>query len=230
MRILKRESNMRYLYAILTVLLLLTFLSTASCGYRVTLRNHCHLGTQMCDNLFGENTWDLDDRLVAAEKNIAEINKEILSLQSMTQLLISESQDKTAEIAQLQVLLQLIQNTVTNNAAFVETVTADLQAQIDSLETSIANQQTIINDMIGDISNLASQDTVVEYIYPCGDRNGIFDEVLMKTKSGKLIAYFESGSNRFLSLLTAGNYSTTDQSPRCQFTVTASNQIINAHR
>jgi peptidoglycan hydrolase CwlO-like protein len=132
-----KESSVRYLYAILTLVLVLTFLSTMGCGYRTALRNHCHLDTQTCDNLFGENTWDMDDRLVAVERNIEEISKEITSLQTMTQLLISESQDKSAEIAQLQALMQLIQNTVTNNATFVQTVTADLQAQIDSLESSI---------------------------------------------------------------------------------------------
>jgi hypothetical protein len=61
-------------------------------------------------------------------------------------------------------------------------------------------------------------DAVVEIIDPCGDNPGQFDEVLLRLSTGELLAYFESGSNRFLSLIGNGSYSTTD-SQHCHFTV-----------
>lgn len=225
-----KERQINFMYAVSKVLLLLTFIFAAGCGYRATARNHCNLGTQLCDNLFGEDTWENNNRLSAAEADIAELDKEITSMQSMIELLISELKDKSAQIIQLDALIQLIQISVVDNADFVNTVTADLQLEIEQLEDSVAYQQTIINDMIGDISELANQDSILEYVLPCGDRAGIYDETLLRTKSGKLIAYFESGSNRFLSELPPGTYSTTDQNPRCQFTVDSNFNIINAHR
>lgn len=225
-----RERNVKFLYAVFTVLLLLTFIMAAGCGYRDTARNHCNLGTQLCDNLFGEDTWENNNRLSAAEVNIAELDKQVTSIKTMVELLISELRDKSAQITQLSALMQLIQISVTDNEEFVNTVTADLKLEIEQLEESVAYQQTVINDMVGDIAELANQDVIVEYIYPCGDRAGIFDETLLRTKSGKLIAYFENGGNRFLSILTANSYSTTDAQPRCHFNVDAAGNIFGQHR
>jgi hypothetical protein len=119
---------------------------------------------------------------------------------------------------------------VTNNQNFVDSVTADLKSEIDSLLANVETQQAQINDMLGDMIELEAQDTIVEYILPCGDRNGIYDETIVRTKSGKLLAYFEDGGARFLTLLVPGNYQTTDKTPRCSFTINSAGQIVNGHR
>lgn len=59
--------------------------------------------------------------------------------------------------------------------------------------------------------------TITEVIDPCGDGPG-FDEVILRLGVDQLVAYFEQGGDRFLSILTPGNYSTTD-SQSCPFTV-----------
>jgi hypothetical protein len=61
------------------------------------------------------------------------------------------------------------------------------------------------------------QDTVMAVYDPCGDSPG-FDEILLKLADGTVLAYFESGSNRFLTVLRPGTYRTTDGS-NCTFTL-----------
>lgn len=62
-------------------------------------------------------------------------------------------------------------------------------------------------------------DGIVELIDPCGDNPNQFDEVLLRTTSGQILTYFESGNRRFLAVLVPGNYVTTD-SQACHFSVT----------
>jgi hypothetical protein len=61
-------------------------------------------------------------------------------------------------------------------------------------------------------------DSIAELIDPCGDNPGQFDEIILKLSTGELLVYFESGSNRFLSLIDNGSYHTTD-SQHCAFSV-----------
>lgn len=60
-------------------------------------------------------------------------------------------------------------------------------------------------------------DAVIEIVDPCGDGAG-FDEILLVLSSGEIVAYFESGGNRFLTVLVNGNYRTTD-AQACNFTI-----------
>ena len=66
--------------------------------------------------------------------------------------------------------------------------------------------------------NSMAQHQIQEIIDPCGDDPNNFDEVLMKFNNGSILAYFQSGSKRFLTLLTPGNYKTTD-AQKCKFNV-----------
>lgn len=229
-----KSTAIRITYIVFTLLLLAAFLANMGCGYREAARFHCHLGNQACDTLFGENTWETNDRLSNVEQNVANLNAEILSLQTTVQLMISDSADKTLQIAQLNSLIYIIENTVNNNAVFVTAALNDLTEQINDLEASIAYEQTRINDLFGDMAELQLNDSIVEYVLPCGDRANAYDEALLKTKSGQLIAYFESGNgqgnqSRFLTVLTPGSYVTTDGG-HCYFTIDSSGQITNAHR
>lgn len=72
---------------------------------------------------------------------------------------------------------------------------------------------------------------VVEMKDPCGDAPGIYDEILLKLGSGKLIASFSdnaNGQNTRFSVLTAGSYRTTDGS-NCYFSVDSNNAVVNEH-
>lgn len=64
-----------------------------------------------------------------------------------------------------------------------------------------------------------SDTTIVDILDPCGDDPDHYDEVLLITQGGSVIAYFREGKNHeFLSLLVPGDYETTDKQ-ECEFTV-----------
>lgn len=64
---------------------------------------------------------------------------------------------------------------------------------------------------------------VSEIIDPCGSQ-GAYDEVLLRLGNGQIMAHYASGTNQFLTLLSAGNYVTTDGT-NCHFTISASGVI-----
>lgn len=65
---------------------------------------------------------------------------------------------------------------------------------------------------------------VTEIIDPCGDGPG-FDEVLLKLANGKIMAHYAGGGNlQFLTILSPGNYTTTDASA-CRFNVDNNNRV-----
>lgn len=68
------------------------------------------------------------------------------------------------------------------------------------------------------------ESAILEIIDPCGDSPGEFDEIMFRLSSGELVAYFEQGSKRFLTVLNPGNYRTTDKQS-CRFTVTTDMQV-----
>lgn len=112
-------------------------------------------------------------------------------------------------------------NLVQDQIETLEDADADLLNSINAVQNSLQLQ---INNVVADIAQLEMQESIVEFVDPCGNGPG-YDEVLLKTSTGKLVAYFESGANRFLTVLTPGNYRTTDQQA-CNFQVTSSGTII----
>lgn len=98
-------------------------------------------------------------------------------------------------------------------------------AALEALITTLQNQATA---MQASIVNLQLQEGVVAYLNPCGVNPG-YNEVLMKTSSGKVIAFFESGGNRFLTILTQNtNYRTTD-ADQCYFHIDSNNNLAGEH-
>jgi len=65
--------------------------------------------------------------------------------------------------------------------------------------------------------------TITDIIDLCGKQTA-FDEVLFKTSSGVIIAHYADGAKQFLTVVTPGNYITTDGT-NCYFTVTNSGQV-----
>lgn len=114
---------------------------------------------------------------------------------------------------------------------------ASLQAQIDSLDSRLDSLegntfQQQIDDLITAMANLtlSLDDAIVEYLDPCSDAPG-YDEVLLRTASGKVIAYFEDGNGqgnqrRHLTVLIPNTlYGTTD-STGCNFQVDVNGNLI----
>jgi hypothetical protein len=58
---------------------------------------------------------------------------------------------------------------------------------------------------------------IAELIDPCGDGPG-FDEVILRLNNGILLAHYSSGGYEFLTIVSQGNYVTTDKQ-KCNFHV-----------
>lgn len=69
------------------------------------------------------------------------------------------------------------------------------------------------------------ENAILEVIDPCGPNESGYDEVIFRLNTGDLMAYFESGSRRFLTLLTPGNYVTTDDQ-KCNFQITEDMEVL----
>lgn len=178
---------------------------------------------------------DLENRIADLEtsvtSNINQISANSTSIISIQSQLGSEVQAIMEEIDELKTnkadkeeMEQRLQELENDLIDIMDTNEAQIVAQIVALENYNLNMQTQINSNLAQIVALQEQDSVVEFIDPCGDGPG-FDEVLLKTSSGKLIAYFENGGDRFLTILSPGNFRTTD-SQKCNFTVNSSGEVI----
>lgn len=190
----------------------------SGCGYQRTLRTHCHLETQTCDNLFGINQYEVDNNQNMVNQALA---AEVASIKQTLDNLIVDVRFIQSQLETNNVLLTLLRQDLNSNYELIQA----LEVNTITLEDRLNYQQVIINNHQIELANLASEDSVVEYIDPCGNGPG-FDEVLLHTRSGKYIAYFESGSNRFLTVLQPNvNYVTTDQQ-RCAFKINNDGQLI----
>ena len=66
----------------------------------------------------------------------------------------------------------------------------------------------------------------MEFIDPCGDNPGQFDEILLLMSSGEIVAFFEQGARRYLSVITPGSYRTTD-AQNCRFDVLTDGSVVD---
>jgi chaperonin cofactor prefoldin len=124
--------------------------------------------------------------------------------------------------------LQSIMAGVLTDLSALVSADASLQAQIDSLKYRVkdledADYQSQINNILIDIASLQNNSSVVKVYDPCGDHAGHFDEVILQLESGAFIAYMEIGQGqgiqkRFLTVLSNGNYITTD-AQQCVFNI-----------
>lgn len=201
-----------------------------SCGYQQAFRNHCHLEGQTCDTLFGVDQTEIDEQQSA---QLTAHQKEIDSLTTMMTELVKDVRNLESQAAQQQQMLDLLDVMAQQQGANITAINqmlVQVNQDLTDVQDKIAYQQTRINSLAVDVANLQTQDAVVESVYPCGDRANRFDEAFLKMKSGKLIAYFESGGDRFLTILSPGSYRTADSAPHCYFDVSVAGQFVNARR
>lgn len=193
------------------------------CGFQQAFRNHCHLEGQTCDTLFGVDQEEIDEKQ----------NAEITSLTTMLNELVKdvrslEGQAET-QLNLLNMLVVLAQQQDANTT-MINQMRVEIDQDLVNIQNSISYEQARINGLAVDVANLNAQDAVVETVYPCGDSPSKFDEGFLRMKSGKLIAYFENGGNRMLTVLGPGSYRTTDYAPYCYFDVNTGSQIVSARR
>lgn len=75
------------------------------------------------------------------------------------------------------------------------------------------------------VDSVSSPYDITDILNPCGNAANIHDEVLIKTYNGDYIAYFEDGSNRYLSVLDENvQYRTTDKQ-KCYFKILSDGSV-----
>jgi hypothetical protein len=196
--------------------------SCSGCGFQQTLRTHCKLGdTQTCDTLFGTNQYEIDAAQDNANKVLA---LEVASIKQTVDNLINDVRFIESQLLSVNTLINMLQQDINANYELIQA----LQQNSVTLTERLDYQQVIINNHQIELTQLAMEDTVVEYLDPCGNGSG-FDEVLLHTRSGKYVAYFESGSNRFLTVLQSNTTYRTTDSQKCYFTLNNDGQIVNEH-
>ena len=211
------------LIALTIAMLIAGFLT--SCGYREGLRANCHITDTACDALFGSNTWEMQDQVDKNSTDITNLEKELESLKTTLDMTIKDVQSMQAQVTLNQAMINVL---LSNPDIDYSDMINALQEQIDALNQQVSYQQTVINNFQVQLNNLASNDDVFEIYDPCGTSPG-FNEVLLKTQSGKYIAYFESTgkSDRYLTVLQPGyNYQTTDGT-KCLFSLDNDGNIVN---
>ena len=107
--------------------------SCSGCGYRQSMRIGCHWDTQICDNLFGKDEYELQNQVDQNTKEIADIKKELETMQTMLDMSIQDISLYQQQLTTLQSLVSILQVSTINNS---ETI-LDLQQQIDSLTQRI---------------------------------------------------------------------------------------------
>jgi hypothetical protein len=181
------------------------------CGPVNLLNNGCGgEARKLCDVLFGPDT----------ETDVKNNEEQIEELQKLIDSVISQVNSMDSLISLLKSQLKLLETNLENQNEVdsnLQNQISNLQTQIDDLKTETDAQQDVLNDATTEIAELQGYSSIVEYIDPCGDGSG-FDEVILKTSDGSLLAYFEQGSKRHLSLIPDGQYRTTDNQ-QCYFDV-----------
>ena len=221
-------------------LLSLMIVSTVGCGVAQELTGHCNgFMDAYCDAILGQDPVTQDDvdlinqRIANLQAQVDTLNAQVTqgsqymtSVNNLILTLGSQITSLTASITQIQVQVQANgqQDAQQQQAIQVlQTSVNSLTSQVNVLSQGQTQQQIVLNSIIARLLSLESHDAVVAFIDPCGDGPG-YDEVLLKTQNGNLVAYFESGSNRFLSIIGPGSYQTTDQQA-CRFSVSNDGSI-----
>lgn len=106
--------------------------------------------------------------------------------------------------------------------ALLADLRASLGAEIEAANAGLEGAQSTANILAAQIATLEANVQIAEIVDPCGDGPG-YDEVVLRTSAG-FMAYFETGSKRFLALLPPGNYQTTDQQA-CSFSISAQGEL-----
>lgn len=137
--------------------------------------------------------------------------KKIISLIVMTTVL-SSCGDNPVYIAnpdfqgQIDTLNERVDNLDNRLITFSAELT-QVSNSLDSIETSVL-------DLITRVEGLENNVQIDRIESPCVDS----DEVLVYLSDGRIMAYFEQGNKRYLSILASGTYRTTDNN-NCIFTI-----------
>lgn len=184
------------------------------------------LGTS-CGNFATEQDLEkLDDKVNVLSKRVAVLENDF----SIFEVNLNNATNNVVQLQTSITDLNVIIESIGEDQAEQLDLIAELQsqtAQLEQLETSINALQGQMDTVQLKLTELALEDRVVAMIDPCPQPffTG-YSEVLMRTSQGHLVAYFESGSQRHLTVLRQNvAYRTTD-AKACNFKINANNEII----
>ena len=216
-------------------LLLIFMLSLTGCGMAEDLSSRCpsNDARPLCELMFGKEDVNQNEELNNLKRRMTDLEADFNSLSYSIDIMSNE-------VVSLSVLTESLQFQMDQMIILNATGEYNLHQQIDNLSSQINNNnisltniitqlnitQNNLNELVIEVAELAGHNNIVDIIDPCGDWSNGFDEVILRTSDGKLLAYFENGSNRYLSLLVPGSYRTTDGS-NCNFTVNNSKQVCS---
>lgn len=176
-------------------------------------------GANGSDGTNGTDGQNADESRVAAlEQRVSVLESLYAALQSIVSLqgtAIASTQANVDDLEVIDAQFQLLLNSLTT--------------RIDALEAAEDVNAGLLAALRLDVTALqdVADTQITELVDPCGDGSG-WDEVLLRLGDGRLVAYFESAqnanANRFLTVLSAGSYQTTD-AQHCHFSVSASNVL-----
>lgn len=194
-------------------LLLLSIISlVTSCGVTEALNKNCGSDLEeFCNFTFGMNEEEQDEKIADNTFKNNEQDARLKALEEQNEQLIESMDAFSLEIEALEL-------TDTTNRQYFQTLINSLTATVNANLVTLNNLATSVN----------SNGSVTKMIDVCGDKSGYYDEVILKTNTGKYIAYFEDGGKRFLTEIQTGSFVTTD-SQACNFTISSSGltHIVN---
>lgn len=223
---------------------------TTSCGVVEKLDKNCGSDIhEACNFFFGmknddqdqvlkdlaNKNADQDDKMTEIENRIKDLELEVEnnfmtvnnSYTSLQALMESNDESLQDEIDALQLQVNNQYNSLTLSMVNLTNQLTSTQSQVNTLQgniNSLSSSYTTLNATVNTLnSQLANAVTMI--IDVCGDTPNQFDEVVLKTRNGDYLAYFEQGNKRFLAKLGAGSYVSTDGT-NCHFTITNSGNIV----
>lgn len=96
----------------------------------------------------------------------------------------------------------------------LESSVIQLGNDLDNFEHDLDQVEINVTDALNRISQLEGNTYIADIVKPCANAK----EVLVVLSDGRIVAYFEQGNKRYLSLLGDGNYQTTDGT-NCHFSI-----------
>lgn len=185
------------------LLLIATVMVSSSCGITEGLNKNCGSSIDMgCNFIFGMKDEDQDKKIADNTFKNDEQDARISALEKQNEQLISSMESFSEQ------LVQLGEDDQANKLY--------LEGLITSLTNTVSANLITLNNLSSNLNGI-----VTKMIDVCGDDPGHYDEIVLKTNTGKYIAYFEDGGKRFLTEIPFGNYSSTDRQV-CSFTISSS--------
>lgn len=182
---------------------LLLLATLTSCGVGNHLGEKCGSDLEEgCNFIFGYKDKDQDAAIAKNSAKNDEQDARLYALEAQNNSLHTSIDDMSRQIEELSDNVEVNSGDISN-----------LRVTVSSLQNQITSNLIQMNALSGSLAG-----AITSMIDVCGDESGYFDEVILKTAEGKYVAYFEDGGRRFLSVIGAGSYRTTDHQ-QCHFTI-----------